>query len=125
MRKVPSGTQIFSILPMINSGVYNGNVLVSGWDGSVNSTYVIKLGKKSDKLDQGYLISSDFIQKQLPNLLSVAEDIEPETPEMYIEIDPTDTKPLEPQQDQRIITDLGESPPSDYIPSTIFKSKRR
>ena len=38
---------------------------------------------------------------------------------MYIEIDPTDTKPLEPQQDQKIITDLGESP-SDYIPSTIY-----
>ena len=123
MRKVPSETQIFSILPMVNSGVYNGNVLVSGWDGSVNSTYVIKLGKKSDKLDQGYLISSDFIQKQLPNLLSVAEDVEPETPEMYIEIDPTDTKPLEPQQDQRIITDLGESP-SDYIPSTIYLNKK-
>ena len=79
MRKVPSETQVFSILPMVNSGVYNGNVLVSGWDGSVNSTYVIKLGKKSDKLDQGYLISPDFIQKQLPNLLSVAEDVEPET----------------------------------------------
>ena len=40
-----------------------------------------------------------------------------------IEIDPTDTEPLEPQQEQRIITDLGESP-SDYIPSTIFLNKK-
>ena len=42
---------------------------------------------------------------------------------MYIEIDPTDTKPLEPQQEQRIITDLGESP-SDYIPSTIYLNQK-
>ena len=50
--------QVFSMLPMLKSGIYNGNVLLSGWDGSINSTYVIQLGKKSDKLDQGYLITS-------------------------------------------------------------------
>ena len=109
---------------MANSGVYNGNVLVSGWDGLINSTYVIQLGKKSDKLDQGYLISSDFIQKQLPNLLSVAEYEELETTEKDIEIDPAETEPLESQQDQRIITDLGESP-SDYIPNTIFLNQKK
>ena len=38
---------------------------------------------------------------------------------MYIEIEPTDNKPLEPQQEQRIITDLGESP-SNYIPNAIL-----
>ena len=123
MRKVPPEIQVFSILPMANSGVYNGNVLVSGWDGLINSTYVIQLGKKSDKLDQGYLISSDFIQKQLPNLLSVAEYEELETTEKDIEIDPAETEPLESQQDQRIITDLGESP-SDYIPNTIFLNQK-
>ena len=58
MRKVPTEMQVFSMLPMLKSGIYNGNVLLSGWDGSINSTYVIQLGKKSDKLDQGYLITS-------------------------------------------------------------------
>ena len=86
---------------MMKSGVYNGNVIVSGWDGLINSTYVIQLGKKSDKLDQGYLVTSDFIQKQLPSLLSVAEDIRPETSETYFDVDPADTKPLEPQQEQK------------------------
>ena len=81
------------------------------------------MGKKSDKLDQGYLITSDFIQKQLPSLLSVAKDIEPEILEMYKEIEPTDNKPLEPQQEQRIITDLGESP-TNYIPNAISLNQK-
>ena len=123
MRKVPSEIQVFSILPMIKSGVYNGSVLLSGWDGSINSTYIIQLGKKSDKLDQGYLITSDFIQKQLPTLLSNTEIVTPEIPEVYIEIDPTIKKPQEDQQEQRIITDLGESP-SSYIPNTIFLDQK-
>ena len=123
MRKVPSEIQVFSMLPMIKAGVYNGSVLLSGWDGEINSTYVIQLGKKSDKLDQGYLVTSDFIQKQLPNLLSNVEDVDPEISEVYIEIDPTANQPQEDQQQQRIITDLGESP-SSYIPNTIFLDQR-
>ena len=123
MRKIPTEMQVFSMLPMMKSGVYNGNVLLSGWDGSINSTYIVQLGKKSDKLDQGYLITSDFIQKQLPSLLSVAKDVEPEISERYIEIEPSDNKPLEPQQEQRIITDLGESP-SNYIPNAIYLNQK-
>ena len=69
MRKIPSDFQIFSVLPLNESGVYTGNVLASGWDAIINETYVIQLGKKSDKLDQGYLISSDFIKTQLPDLI--------------------------------------------------------
>ncbi len=123
MRSIPSEMQIFSILPLIESGIYSGSILVSGWDGNLNSTYVIELGKKSDKLDQGYLISSDFIQKQLPNLLSNVQDIQPDEPEVYIEIYPNDNDPLEPQQEQKIITDLGESPGS-YIPNTLLLEQR-
>jgi len=123
MRRIPDEMQVFSMLPLLKSGVYNGSVLLSGWDGSMNSTYVIQLGKKSDKLDQGYLITSDFIQKQLPSLLSVVDDVQPEISERYIEIDPTDNKPLEPQQEQRIITDLGESP-SNYIPNAIYLNQK-
>ena len=123
MRKVPSQIQVFSMLPMEKSGLYNGSVLLSGWDGELNSTYIVNLGTKSDKLDQGYLITSDFIQKQLPDLLSSSKNIEPEIPEVYIEVDPDNNRPLEPQQEQRIITDLGESP-SNYIPNTIYLNQK-
>ena len=31
---------------MTKAGMYSGSVLVSGWDGEENSTYVVVLGKK-------------------------------------------------------------------------------
>ena len=123
INKVPSKMQAFSIMPMKNKGLYNGNVLVSGWDGIKNSTYTIQLGIKSDTLDQGYLITSDLIEKRLPNLLSNTQDPKPEIPEVFIEISPDDKKPLEPQQQELIITDLGQSPGS-YIPGTITPDQR-
>ena len=123
MRHIPSAMQVFCMVPMTKAGMYSGSVLVSGWDGEENSTYVVVLGKKSDRLDQGYLITSDFIEKQLPNLLSNVDDIEPEISEVYVEVLPNDKKPLEPQQEEKIITDLGQSP-SSYIPNTLFPDQR-
>ena len=123
MRHIPSDMQIFCMVPMSKAGLYSGSVLVSGWDGQENSTYVVVLGKKSDRLDQGYLITSDFIEKQLPGLLSNTEDVNPEIPEVYIEVLPEDKNPLEPQQQEKIITDLGQSP-SSYIPNTLFPDQR-
>ena len=123
MRHIPSAMQVFCMVPMTKAGMYSGSVLVSGWDGEENSTYVVVLGKKSDRLDQGYLITSDFIEKQLPNLLSNVDDIEPEISEVYVEVLPDDKKPLEPQQEEKIITDLGQSP-SSYIPNTLFPEQR-
>ena len=123
MRNIPSDFQIFSILPLIESGAYTGNILASGWDATLNQTYIIQLGKKSDRLDQGYLITSDFIRKQLPDLISKSQDVDPEIPEVYVEIMTNDNIPLESQQEQRIITDLGESP-SSYIPNTLFLNQR-
>ena len=123
MDKIPKKLQVFSVMPMINSGLYNGKVLISGWDGIENSTYIIQIGTKSDTLDQGYLITSDFIEKRLPNLLSNVENFKPEIPEVYIEISPEDKKPLEPQQQELIITDLGQSP-SSYIPGTIVPDQK-
>ena len=123
MRHIPSAMQVFCMVPMTKAGMYSGSVLVSGWDGEENSTYVVVLGKKSDRLDQGYLITSDFIEKQLPNLLSNVDDIEPEISEVYVEVLPDDKKPLEPQQEEKIITDLGQSP-SSYIPNTLFPDQR-
>ena len=110
------------MLPLTKLGNYTGNILVSGWDGQENSTYVIQLGNKSDRLDQGYLITSDFIEKQLPDLLSNVQDIEPEISEVYIEVSPDDKKPLEPQREEKIITDLGQSP-SSFIPNTLLPDK--
>ena len=118
MRNVPAGMQVFAMVPMSKAGQYTGNVLVSGWDGEENSTYIIQLGKRSARLDQGYLITSDFISKRLPDLLSNVQDDEPEVPEVYIEILPDEKEPLQPQQEEKIITDLGQSPGS-YIPSTL------
>ena len=123
MRHIPSAMQVFCMVPMTKAGMYSGSVLVSGWDGEENSTYVVVLGKKSDRLDQGYLITSYFIEKQLPNLLSNVDDIEPEISEIYVEVLPNDKKPLEPQQEEKIITDLGQSP-SSYIPNTLFPDQR-
>ena len=123
MRHVPSEMQVFCMVPMTKAGLYSGSVLVSGWDGKENSTYVVVLGKKADRLDQGYLITSDFIEKQLPTLLSNVDDIDPEISEVYVEILPDDKKPLEPQKEEKIITDLGQSP-SSYIPNTLFPDQR-
>ena len=123
MRNIPSDFQIFSILPLVESGVYTGNVLASGWDATINQTYVIKLGNKSDKLDQGYLITSDFIQNQLPDLISKSDDIDPEVTEVYVEVMTDESIPLEPQQEQRIITDLGESP-SSFIPNPLLSEQK-
>ena len=123
MRHIPPEMQVFSMVPMTKAGLYTGNVLVSGWNGIENSTYVVQLGNSSDKLDQGYLITSDFIQKRLPDLLSNVQDIQPEMSEVYIEVLPEDKKPLEPQVQEKVITDLGQSPGS-YIPNTLFPEQR-
>lgn len=123
MRHIPSDMQVFSMVPMTKAGLYSGNILVSGWNGLENSTYVVQLGNRSDKLDQGYLITSDFIEKRLPGLLSNIQDVEPEISEVYVEVLPEDKKPLEPQIQERIITDLGQSPGS-YIPNTLFPEQR-
>ena len=109
MRHIPSEMQIFSMIPMTKAGLYSGNVLVSGWSGIENSTYVVQLGNRSDQLNQGYLITSDFIEKRLPDLLSNVQDVEPEMSEVYIEVLPEDKKPLEPQVQEKVITDLGLS----------------
>ena len=81
------------------------------------------IGNSSDKLDQGYLITSDFIQKRLPGLLSNVQDVEPEISEIYVEVLPEDKEPLEPQQQERIITDLGQSP-SNYLPNPLLTEQR-
>ena len=60
MGDIPSALLVFCMVPMTKAGMYSGSVLVSGWNGEENSTYVVVLGKKSDRLDQGYLITSDF-----------------------------------------------------------------
>ena len=59
----------------------------------------------------------------MPNLLSNTQDPKPEIPEVFIEISPDDKKPLQPQQQELIITDLGQSPGS-YIPGTITPDQR-
>jgi hypothetical protein len=119
MRNIPQEMQVFSMLPLTKAGLYSGSVLVSGWNGFENATYIIELGSKSSQLDQGYLITPDFIEKQLPALLSNANNLEPEISEIFIELPPEERVPLEPQKEEVIITDLGQSP-SSYIPNTIF-----
>ncbi|MEO2185684.1 MAG: hypothetical protein ABGX30_03835, partial [bacterium] len=123
MRHIPPEMQVFAMVPMSKAGQYTGNVLVSGWDGKENSTYIIQLGKISDRLDQGYLITSDFISNRLPDLLSNVQDDEPAIPEVYIEVLPDDKEPLLPQQSEKIITDLGQSPGS-YIPNTLTPEQK-
>ena len=59
----------------------------------------------------------------MPDLLSNVQDVEPEMSEVYIEVLPEDKKPLEPQVQERVITDLGQSPGS-YIPNTLFPEQR-
>ena len=118
MSNVPQNIQIFAMLPLTKSGLYTGSVLLSGWNGKENSLYVVDLGKKSDRFDQGFILSSDFISKKLPDLLSNIQDDKPEVPEVYIEVFPEEITTLQPQTQERIITDLGESPRA-FIPKTL------
>ena len=118
MSHVPSDMQVFAMIPMTKAGLYTGNVLVSGWNGRENSTYVIELGKKSASFDQGYLITSDFIKNRMPDLLSNVLEEKPIVPEVYIEVMLEEKSTLEPQRESKIITDLGQSPVK-FIPGTL------
>ena len=118
MSNIPQNIQIFAMLPLTKSGLYTGSVLLSGWNGKENSLYVVDLGKKSDRFDQGFILSSDFISEKLPDLLSNIQDDKPEVPEVYIEVSPEEITTLQPQTQERIITDLGESPRA-FIPKTL------
>ncbi len=103
------GFQISNILPLIQQGHYTGAVLVSGWDGNENAVYMINVGQKSDDFDQGFIVSSDFIANNLPEMLSNAQKEDIPIPEVYIEVLP-DREPQLPQPEIEIITDLGENP---------------
>ena len=106
MSKVPENIQVFSMLPLTKLGNYTGNILVSGWDGEKNSIYVLDLGEKSSQYDQGFLLSTEFISEQLPDLLSNIEDVQPEIPEIYVEVIPEQLPQL-PQPEEEVITELG------------------
>ena len=118
MSHIPKEMQLFSMMPMTQAGMYSGSVLVSGWNGVENSTYIINLGKKSESLDGNYLITSDFIKKQLPDLLANIDEQTSIIPEEYIEVLPDEKSTLEPQSEDNIITDLGQSP-SKFIPEPL------
>ena len=122
MSKVPENIQVFSMLPLTKLGNYTGNILVSGWDGEKNSIYVLDLGEKSSQYDQGFLLSTEFISEQLPDLLSNIEDVQPEIPEIYVEVIPEQFPQL-PQPEEEVITELGEqripSVPKALDPSVI------
>ncbi len=107
MSKVPEDMQVFAMIPLTKMGQYTGNVLVSGWNGRKNSIYVLDLGEKSAQYDQGFLLSSEFISEQLPDLLSNVEEIKPEVPEIYVEVIP-EQEPQAPQPEEEIIIALGE-----------------
>ena len=115
---IPQGMQLFSMLPLTQSGLYKGSVLLSAWSGKENGIYIVNIGKKSERFEQGFIISSDFISDRLPDLISNLQDDQPEIPEVYIEVPPDEITTLEPQTEEKIITDLGESP-SSYIPRTL------
>ena len=53
------------------------------------------------------MLSTDFISEQLPNLLSNIEDVQPEVPEIYVEVIPEQLPQL-PQPEEEVITELGE-----------------
>ena len=110
------------MLPLTKLGNYTGNILVSGWDGKENSIYVLDLGEKSSQYDQGFLLSTEFISEQLPDLLSNIEDVQPEIPEIYVEVIPEQLPQL-PQPEEEVITELGEqripSVPKALDPSVI------
>ena len=118
MSHVPPEMQVFAMVPMTKAGMYSGSVLVSGWNGMENSTYIIELGKKSDSFDQGYLITTEFIKNQMPNLLANIGDETPIIPEVYIEVPLNETSSLEPQREEKIITDRGQFP-AKFIPGTL------
>ena len=59
MNNVPSGTQIFSMIPLSKSGLYTGSVLLGGWNGKENSLYIVTVGQASEQFNQGFIISSD------------------------------------------------------------------
>ena len=107
MSKVPESIQVFSMLPLTKLGNYTGNIIVSGWDGKENSIYILDLGEKSAQYDQGFLLSTKFISEQLPDLLSNIEDVQPEVPEIYVEVIP-EQLPQSPQPEEEVITELGE-----------------
>jgi len=123
MTEVPREFQVFSVLPMSKAGHYSGGVIASGWNGSDNEIFIIPLGAKLGQLDQGFLITSDFIEKKLPDLLSNVQDLEPEVPEVFYEVLPDDGEPLQPQGEEKIITDLGQSPGS-FIPGTLNPNQK-
>ena len=107
MSKVPESIQVFSMLPLTKLGNYTGNIIVSGWDGKENSIYILDLGKKSAQYDKGFLLSTEFISEQLQDLLSNIEGVQPEIPEIYVEVIP-EQLPQSPQPDEEVITELGE-----------------
>lgn len=102
---------ISNILPLVQQGHYTGSVLAAGWDGRESSVYLINVGEKSENFDQGFIVSSDFIANNLPEMLSNATKDEEPVPEVYIEVLP-DREPQLPQPQIEIITDLGEKPNS-------------
>ena len=122
MSKVPEKMQVFSMLPLTKLGKYTGSTMVSGWDGNSNSIFILDFGKKSAEYDQGFLLSTDFITEQLPDLLSNIEDIQPEVPEIYVEVIPEQLPQL-PQPEEEVITELGEqrveSVPQALAPTVI------
>ena len=65
--------------------------------------------------------SADLIENLVPESRSKLIELEGFNldPEIFIELPPEEKVPLEPQKEEIIITDLGQSP-SSYIPNTIF-----
>jgi len=119
MNNVPLGTQIFSMIPLSKSGMYTGNVLFAGWNGKENSLYIVNVGQPSEQFNQSFIISSDFLSKKIPDLLGSIKDDKPEIPDVFVEISPEISVPLEPQQQEEIILDLGESP-GKFVPNELL-----
>ena len=119
MELIPENFQIFSMLPVEKNGKYSGNILVSGWDGIMNSVFMIEYGKKSSEYDDGFLMSSDFIKEQLPNLMPNINSKEFKEPEIYIEVF-DDKEPLEQQAEENIVLSTKEyelnNPPRAFEP---------
>ena len=117
MSEVPTDIQVFAMIPLTKMGQYTGSVLVSGWSGKENSIYVLDLGEKSAQYDQGFLLSSEFISEQLPELLSNVNKVKPEIPEIYIEVIP-EQAPQAPQPEKEIIIEMGEQP-DKWVPRAL------
>ena len=117
MSKVPTDIQVFAMIPLTKMGQYTGSVLVSGWSGKENSIYVLDLGEKSAQYDQGFLLSSEFISEQLPELLSNVNEVRPEIPEIYVEVIP-EQAPQAPQPEKEIIVEMGEQP-DKWVPRAL------